>query len=75
MIPGASILLCSPGIGEAISRGNRALGDTIDSIHGHVEQLSNPMPVDASSVRVELIVDGNRNSLLVLLGYHKTYRS
>ena len=50
VVPGRTILSCTPGISKGISRGDWALGDAWNAIHLVRVVLANTMKVDSSTV-------------------------
>lgn len=57
MVPGRSVLCSMELVCEIMPRGNWALGDTVHTIHGHVIEHTDPMPVNRCTVIFEIIND------------------
>ena len=57
MVPGCSVLCSMELVCEIMPRGNWALGDTVHTIHGHVIEHTNSMPVNCRTIIFEIIND------------------
>lgn len=61
VVPGVSILCRPKLIGKSISLSNRALCNSIDTIHLVCVQLSDSVPVDSRAILIIIIPDVNNN--------------
>lgn len=64
MIPRGPILSSLEAVRKVLTRCDRTLGDTVDTVHIHCLMLSNPMPVDAGAIIFHVVDYGNVKSLL-----------
>lgn len=67
MVPRASILCRIPVIDERVTRSDRTLRNSIDSIHMHGVKLSDPMPMYARAIEGEIVVHSDMEFLYPLL--------
>ena len=56
MVPCATVLCRSPGIGDRVSRSSRALGDGWDTVHLVGVVLADSMEVQARAVVLQTVV-------------------
>lgn len=75
MIPRTSVLHGSKSIIETVARSNWTLGYTIDAVHVHSFPLSNAVPVDASAVGLEIVVDYDCNILETVSAYYMSFEA
>lgn len=57
MIPGMPILQGLVSICEGVTFGDRTLGDAVDTVHLHCAQLTQPVPVNSSSIGSVVVLD------------------
>ena len=59
MIPGGSVLRSTELVGKLLARRNRALSDSIDSVHFCIVELTNTMPVDCRPIEPQVITNSD----------------
>lgn len=63
VVPGGSVLESAKLVGECVVWSDWALGDAIDAVHLHCVLLSESVPVDRGTVVLELVRDGDSDSV------------